>query len=372
MGVVTWATSASGPAKKRVRLAVAGLAFVLAGVAVSRGARAVRHAGPPGRAVPPARHAVLILNLGSGGGKAERFGLVGECRRRGIEPVVLTPGQDLAGVAEAAVAGGADVIGMAGGDGSLGTVAGVAARHGVAMVVVPAGTRNHLAMDLGLDRSDVVGALDAFAAARERAVDLGEVNGRVFVNTASLGLYAEIIRSPQYRDAKLDTTLSALPRLLGPESRPFDLRFTGPAGERHTGAHVVHVSNNPYGRTPTTLASRPRLDCGRLGLVALELPDAAAVAAFRTAVAAGRPERLPGVLTWEASTFTVDSGGPIDVGIDGESLRLTPPLRFVVRPAALRIRLPRRASGLSPAARELRARSAVRGLRGTHGGAGSP
>jgi diacylglycerol kinase family enzyme len=103
-----------------------------------------------------------------------------------------------------------------------------------------------------------------------------------------------------------------------------------------------------------------------------ELPGAAAVAAFRTAVAAGRPERLPGVIIWEASTFTVDSGGLIDVGIDGESLRLTPPLRFVVRPAALRIRLPRHASGLSPAARELRARSALRGLRRTHGAAGGP
>ena len=154
------------------------------------------------------------------------------------------------------MARGADVIGMAGGDGSQGLVAAVAARHDVAMVVVPAGTRNHLAMDLGLDRGDVVGALDAFGAARERAVDLGEVNGRVFVNNVSFGLYAEIIRSPEYRDAKLDTTFRALPRLLGPGSRPFDLRFTGPGGERHTAAHVVQVSNNPYGgRRPPSRAA---------------------------------------------------------------------------------------------------------------------
>ena len=92
----------------------------------------------------------------------------------------------------------------------------MAARHRVPMVVVPAGTRNHLAMDLGVDRGDVVGALDAYGAALERAVDLGDVNGRPFVNNASLGLYAEIIRSPAYRDAKMDTTLSALPGLLGP------------------------------------------------------------------------------------------------------------------------------------------------------------
>ena len=208
---------------------------------------------------------MLLINPRSGNGKAERADLVRECRARNIEPVVLRPGQDVVALAEAAVADGVQVIGMAGGDGSLALVAGVAARHHVPMVVVPAGTRNHLAMDLGLDRGDVAGALDAYGAAVERAVDLGEVNGRPFVNNVSLGLYAEIIRSPAYREAKIDTTLSALPDLVGPGSRPFDLRFTGPAEERHAGAHVVQVSNNPYGRTLRTLASRPRLDSGGSG-----------------------------------------------------------------------------------------------------------
>ena len=139
---------------------------------------------------------------------------------------------------------------MAGGDGSLALVAGVAARHRVPMVVVPAGTRNHLAMDLGLDRGDVAGALDAYGAAVERAVDLGEVNGRPFVNNVSLGLYAEIIRSPAYREAKLDTTLqrAARPgRALAAGRSTFG--SPDPAGDRHSGAHVVQVSNNPYGRT---------------------------------------------------------------------------------------------------------------------------
>lgn len=303
----------------------------------------------------------MLINSRSGGGKAQRFGLVEQCRDRGIEPVVLQPGDDLAALAEAAVARGADVVGMAGGDGSQGVVAGVAARHGVAMVVVPAGTRNHLAMDLGLDRGNVVGALDAFSTARERAIDLGQVNGRVFVNNVSLGLYAEIIRSPEYRDAKVETTLSALPRLLGPGSRPFDLHFTDPVGERHTAARVVQVSNNPYGRTPGSLASRPRLDGGQLGVIALVLADPV-VREFLAAAAAGCPQRVPGLIAWEASTFTVDSGSPIDLSIDGEMLRMTPPLGFTIRPGALRIRLPEHAVGLSPAARELRARSTLRGL----------
>jgi diacylglycerol kinase family enzyme len=230
------------------------------------------------------------------------------------------------------------------------------------MVVVPAGTRNHLAMDLGLDREDVTGALDAYGAAVERAVDLGDVNGRAFVNNVSLGLYAQIIRSPAYRDAKMDTTLSALPGLLGPGSRPFDLRFADPAGMPHTGAHVVQVSNNRYGRTAGTLTSRPRLDSGRLGVIALQLPEGPPEPAVLAAIARGRPDLLRGFAAWEAPAFEVDSGDVVDAGVDGEALRLAPPLRFTIRPAALRVRLPRHASGLSPAAREQRARARLRGL----------
>lgn len=340
---------------------VAGTVFALVGIAAIRGIRVLRRSEPPGRAVSPAGHPALIVNPRSGGGKADRLGLVNECRARGIEVFILEPGQDLTGLAEAAVARGTDVLGMAGGDGSLGLVADVAARHGVPMVVVPAGTFNHLAMDLGLDRGNVLGALDAFGVAVERRIDLGQVNGRVFVNNVSLGLYAQIVRSPEYRNAKVDTTLSMLPSMLGPGSRPFDLRFTGPAGEQCTRAHVVQVSNNPYGRTPATLANRPRLDGGHLGVIAVKLPDDPAEARRQLAAASGRPERFPGSVVWEPSTFEVDSGGPIDVGMDGEALRMAAPLRFTIRPGALRIRLPRE-TRLSPAARPLRPRSALRDL----------
>ena len=127
-------------------------------------------------------------------------------------------------------ASGVDVLGMAGGDGSQAMVGTVAAELGLPMVVVPAGTRNHLALDLGLDRNDVVGALDAYGEAVERTMDLADLNGHVFVNNVSLGLYAAIVRSPAYRDAKVDTTLATLPQVLGPDTEPFDLRFTGPDG----------------------------------------------------------------------------------------------------------------------------------------------
>jgi diacylglycerol kinase family enzyme len=220
--------------------------------------------------VPPAQHQVLVINPSSGGGKAERFGLIEQCRARGIEPVILEQGADLVELLEEAVPEGADVDGMAGGDGSQGAVASVVSRHGIAMVVVPSGTRNHLAMDLGLDRRDVVGALDAFGDARDGRTDLAEVNGRMFVDNASLGLYAEIVRSPAYREAKVETALGTLARLLGPGTRPFPLHFTGPAGERYTAAHVLQISNNPYGSPPGSIASRRLMDSGRLGVLAVE------------------------------------------------------------------------------------------------------
>ena len=313
--------------------------------------------------VPPARQPVLFINSRSGGGKAERFHLVEECRSRGIAPVVLEQGAELVALVEQAVAEGADVVGMAGGDGSQGAVASVAARHGIAMVVVPSGTRNHLAMDLGLDRRDVVGALDAFGDACEGWIDLGDVNGRVFVNNASLGLYAEIVRSPAYREAKVETALSTLSRLLGPGTSPFQLRFTGPAGERCTAAHVLQISNNPYGSPPAGIASRPRLDSGLLGVLAIELADPAAVKAFLAAAANRSAERLPGVRNWAVTEFEVGADGPLDLGIDGEAVQMGSRLRFTIRPAALRVRVPRHAPGLSPAARRLQMRSTPGRLR---------
>jgi len=247
---------------------------------VAVAAAATRHAlgrdltslksGPtPGTSVGPAIRPVLLMNPRSGGGKVERFHLVQEARGRGIEPVVLGPGDDLRRLAEQAVAHGADVLGMAGGDGSQALVAGVAAAHSVAFVCVPAGTRNHLAMDLGLDRDDVVAALDAFGAAVERRIDLGLVDDQVFVNNATMGLYAKVVQSPAYREAKLGTAANELPNLLGPDAEPFDLRFTGPDGREHSTAHLILVSNGPYeldrfgGRgTRPTMDTRP----GRHGL----------------------------------------------------------------------------------------------------------
>lgn len=334
-----------------LRLLALAAALALARYALARDVKSLKASATPGTPVPPARRGVLIMNLKSGGGKAERFRLEEQCRARGIEPVVLRPGDDLLRLAHDAVDAGADVIGMAGGDGSQALVSSVAAERGVPMVVIPAGTRNHFALDIGLDRDDVVGALDAFGDAVERVIDLADVNGRIFVNNVSLGLYATIVQSPEYRDAKRETTLAALPQMLGPGSGPFDLRFETPDGVRHEGAHVVQVSNGPYGASVQGLASRPRLDTGLLGVFSLVVPDGVSAARAAAAVTTARPEIYEGYRTWSTPSFEVTSAEPIAVGLDGEALVMDPPLVFTSRPGVLRLRLPPQAIGYSPAAR---------------------
>jgi diacylglycerol kinase family enzyme len=295
LGLLIWAFVLIDVQPWRIVLVIA-LAAASVGSARLALPRQHPHQRVPGGAVA-ARRPVLIMNLRSGGGKAERFHLAEECRARGIEPIVLRPGDDLTRLAEDAVARGADVIGMAGGDGSQALVAAVAARHQIPHVVVPAGTRNHFALDLGLDRNQVVAALDAYRDGHELRVDLAEVNGRVFVNNASLGLYAKIVQSPEYRDAKLKTAAGLLPAVLGPGAEPLDLRFTGPDGAEYATAHMILVSNDPYqldrigGR-----GTRPRLDLGQLGIVAARISDAAAARRFAALESAGQVRRFEGWL----------------------------------------------------------------------------
>ena len=305
----------------------------------------------PGVAVGRSRQGVLIMNLKSGGGKVEEFDLVNEALRRGVEPVVLKPGDDLLQVATDAVEAGADVIGMAGGDGSQALVATVASQHDVAYVCVPAGTRNHFALDLGLDRTDLVGALDAFTDGVERRVDLAKVGDRVFVNNVSLGIYAKVVQAEDYRDAKAQTALTMLPDLLGPDAEPFDLRFVGPDGHAYPTAHMILVSNNPYQLTQIGgRATRARMDSGLLGLVALRIDSPSNVGELVALQATGQIKRFRGWLEWTESEFTVDSRSSIETGVDGETLVLEPPLEFVSMPGALRVRLPHQAPGMSPAA----------------------
>jgi diacylglycerol kinase family enzyme len=269
---------------------------------------------------------VLFVNPRSGGGKAERAGLAQEARKRGIEAVVLQPGDDLAELAAAAADEGADVLGVAGGDGSLAIVAAAALAQELAFACVPAGTRNHFALDLGLDPEDLVGSLDAFSDGSERRIDVAEVNGRIFLNNVSLGIYGEAVQQPAYRDAKARTLVETAVRVLGPSARATELELVDDSGRAHRDPAVVLVSNNPYSlEPPRQPGTRPALDSGQLGVIVLDPP-------------AGGPRAGR---AWTATRLEIPAQAPLHAGIDGEAVDLTPPLRFAIRPGALRVRVPR-------------------------------
>lgn len=321
-------------------------ALGLARYALSRRAPRPKDVAPPGNVMPPALHPVLFMNPKSGDGKVERFHLVDEAQKRGIELVVLHPGDDLLQLARDAVSRGADVLGMAGGDGSQAAVAAIAAEHDVAFVCVPVGTRMNFARDLGLDIDDPVGSLDAFGEGVERRIDLGRVNDRVFVNNVSLGVYGTIVQSPDYSDAKLKTAAEMLPDLLG-EGAPPTLTFTGPDGAEHSGAQLIQVSNNPYElESFATLASRPRLDTGTLGLVAVRVNSPQEALEFVALEMARKVCSFRGLLEWQNETFEVRSDESIDIAVDGEAVTVPSPIRFESLPGALRVRMPRQAASL--------------------------
>jgi diacylglycerol kinase family enzyme len=311
-----------------------GIALLVGSVALSKRAFLVHLHLPP---APRPTRAVVVYNVKSGGGKAVSNNLAEEARRRGITPREFQPGEDWEQVVRDLVAEGADGLMAAGGDGTQALVATIAAEHDLPFACIPAGTRNHFALDLGVDRDDVVGALDAFVNGGEKRVDLAEVGGRVFVNNVSLGLYAEAVHREGYREAKIRTILGTVPAVLGPGAEaPSDLRWTDAEGRQRSSAAVILVSNNVY-RLGRAIGSgtRPRLDGGVLG-----------VAVMGAATETGR--RL--VEQWSTPEFVVDSDGDVPLGVDGEAMLMTAPVAFRIRPGALRVRIAPQHPGASPSA----------------------
>ncbi|PPJ18002.1 diacylglycerol kinase [Nocardia nova] len=293
---------------------------------------------------PPPRRPFLIMNPRSGGGKVEKFDLRRRAEELGAEVVLMEGRVDVAALAQEAVERGADLLGVAGGDGTQALVAGVAAAHDLPFLVLSAGTRNHFALDLGLDRTDPATGLDALRDGVEMRVDLGRINGRPFVNNASFGVYAEIVRSPAYRDDKTATVLRLLPDLLaGHSGTPLAARI---GATTVTGPQAVLVSNNPYGTSDLAgLSRRDRLDRGVLGAVTVSVSDT------RAALGLIRRKHSHGLIQQTASEVVVEAeSSPIPVGVDGESLLLDTPVRCVVEPGALRVRVPRNRPGTRPAA----------------------
>ncbi|WP_407441475.1 diacylglycerol/lipid kinase family protein [Rhodococcus sp. (in: high G+C Gram-positive bacteria)] len=284
----------------------------------------------------------LVMNPHSGGGKVVRFDLRRRAEELGAEVVVLEGPEfvDVQELARRAVARGADLLGVAGGDGTQALVAGVAAEHGIPFLVISAGTRNHFALDLGLDREDPVAGLEALRDGVELHVDLGNIDGRPFVNNASFGVYAEIVESPQYREDKAKTVLDLLPDLLDTSAHAgLRARIDGTVLD---GPRALLVSNNPYTTDDLVgMGRRLRLDRGRLGVIALSMHGVGRI------VGVLRRARTRGLVQRTAAEVVVFSDEhDIAVGVDGESVRMPSPVRCTVVPGALRVLVPRDRPGM--------------------------
>ena len=296
----------------------------------------------PERRTPPPAQPYLIMNPRSGGGKVGRFELVAKSEELGAHVALLEgPGPvDVAELARAAVADGADLLGVAGGDGTQALVAGIASDHDLPFLVISAGTRNHFALDLGLDRERPDLGLDALRDGVEVRIDLGLIGDRTFVNNASFGAYADVVQSPAYRDDKRGTTLRLLPDILSGHQGPQlvvtvdDVVIEAPK--------ALLVSNNPYELGDVAgLGRRARLDTGELGVVAITIDTAAQAAGLLAG------HRARGLRRLTAREVVVDADVPeIPVGIDGEAVLMPTPVRCTIQPMALRVRLPVERPGL--------------------------
>jgi diacylglycerol kinase family enzyme len=243
-----------------------------------------------------------------------------------------------------AVRDGADLLGAAGGDGTQALVAQVAAEHDLPVVCIPAGTRNHFALDLGLDRNDPGLALDALGdAGEEIRIDLGDVGGRPFVNNVSLGVYAEIVARPEYRGAKIDTVMAVLPEVMRPGART-NLTVEADGHEAIEDPQVVQVANNPYAKNdePSPAGTRPRLDTGLLGVDVVAYKTPTELRRLVSAASEGRLDRTPAYRSWTGERLRVrSSDNNVRAGVDGEAIEFPSPVDIAIRPRALRIRVPK-------------------------------
>ena len=289
--------------------------------------RPVPYRPPAERTSVPTRPFIL-MNPRSGGGRVKRFDLDGKARELGAQVVLLEQGLDAIDVLEQAVNDGADLLGAAGGDGTQALVAQIAAGRDVPFVSIPAGTRNHFARDLGLDRDDPTLALAALGEdGEEIRIDLGDVGGKPFVNNVSLGAYAEIVARPEYRDAKFNTVMAVLPEVTGSRARS-NLSIQAEGHPSIEDPQLVQVANNPYSKPeePAPSGTRPRLDTGMLGIDVVAYKNPTERRTLVAAASRGAVEHADAYQRWTCERIRVRSeGGTVRAGVDGESIEFPSP-----------------------------------------------
>jgi diacylglycerol kinase family enzyme len=302
----------------------------------------------------------LIINPKSGNGRATKAGIAELARERGI--TVLTTqknGPDVESLARLAVQQGADMLGISGGDGSIGAAAKVALEYQLPLVVLPGGTRCHFARDLGLNPKRITDAMASFNGTI-RQIDVGDINGRIFLNNVSFGVYADIVNHPEYRDNKLAVSRQVLNEVVEGKRQPYNLQFDNAENGQHFDqAVMVIVSANRYKTVGLLeLGQRQHLDEGILQVNAVTRLNNALVRGLvkhaslhrllkkpqklkPAAEGASRQREVSGLDQWTAESFSIDSGEQsLVVGVDGEKERYETPVRVRIRPSALQVCVP--------------------------------
>jgi diacylglycerol kinase family enzyme len=312
---------------------VAGLA--VAGAFWRRQVQALlRRARRYARKSSSVKNPTLIINRWSGDGKAEKYGLAEAAEKLGVTTIMLERGDDLVQLAHDAISTGADAIGMAGGDGSLGLVAGVAVERGVPFFCVPVGTRNHFALDLGLDRDNPLSALEALRKGEEILIDYATANGRPFLNNVSFGVYAQAVHTEGYREEKASTIAATVSKASADVEAQAALQYETPDGRTHGRAPLLLISNNPYRYSgPPDYGRRFRLDSGKLGISAITDLREGDVASMRL-------DQIRSLHEWETASYRIESDEPILAGLDGEAMQFESPLNLQIQPKGLKVLVP--------------------------------
>jgi diacylglycerol kinase family enzyme len=284
----------------------------------------------------------LILNPAAGSAASLVGSLTTAARERGIGVHVLEAGEDARQAALKAADNGAVSLAVAGGDGSVAAVAAVAVERDLPLVVVPTGTLNHFARDMGLDLAHPLRAIDAIYAGCERRVDVGMLNGRPFINNVSLGVYADMLGDPGYRQDKLGVARAKLQAVFSDPELRRALRITPPDEAPLEGAVVVIVSNNPYEFARGDMfGQRHRLDTGTLQVSVLDADTLDELERLFAGTLLGAIELRPALRYWTSEHLEVGVlGEMVQAGVDGEPIALEGPLRFSVESGALRVLVP--------------------------------
>ena len=294
--------------------------------------------------------ALILLNRSARGVTEATFSQVCELvRGRRLDAhVEAVNGSALTAFATRAIENGCTLLIAAGGDGTVSTLAAVATAHatgqkGVALGVIPLGTLNHFARDVGIP-ADLDAAVCTLASGRLTNVDVGEVNGRLFLNNSSIGVYPRMLweREQRQRHGHRKWVALFMAALnVWRHYRPITVTIEGRELRSHVRTPFVFVGNNEYAIDGGRIDVRQSLDEGRLQLCMAPGADRGRMARIVLAAIAGRLGTVDGFEATTASALTISTPvRRLGVSLDGELKTLVGPLRYRIRPRALQVIVP--------------------------------